>query len=80
MSQIIDRKFVETLKVLGKNIKHHRIQLGLTQEELANKSGVYRSHLAGIETGSLNPSIKTVEKLAKALNVSVADLFLNKVE
>ena len=79
MSQIID-KLLDILKVLGKNIKYHRIELGLTQEELAHKSGVYRSHLAGIETGNLNPSVKTVEKLAKALNVTVADLFREKTE
>ena len=66
---------MDTLKALGKNIKFHRTQLGLTQEDLANLSGVYRSHLAGIETGNVNPSVKTVEKIAKAMNVAVADLF-----
>ncbi|MFC1976416.1 helix-turn-helix domain-containing protein [Chloroflexota bacterium] len=69
---------MDTLKILGKNIKYYRTQLDLTQEELANLSGVNRSHLAGIETGSLNPSIKTVGKLAEALNISVADLFCEK--
>ena len=66
---------MDTLKILGKNIKFHRTQLGLTQEDVANLSGVYRSHLAGIETGSVNPSVKTVEKIARALNISVASLF-----
>lgn len=70
----------DTLKVLGLNIKYHRTRLGLTQEELSSLSGVYRSHLAGIETGSLNPSVKTVEKLARALNVAVADLFFDQGE
>ena len=79
MSQVTD-KLLDILKILGKNIKLYRSQLGWTQEELANLSGVYRTHLAGIETGNLNPSVKTVEKLAKALNVSVADLFLEKVK
>ncbi len=65
----------DILKTLGKNIKYYRTKLGLTQVELAELSRVYRSHLAGIETGSLNPSVKTVEKLAKALDVSVSDLF-----
>lgn len=66
---------MDTLKVLGNNIKFYRTRLGLTQEGLASLSGVYRSHLAGIETGQANPSVKTVDKLAKALNVPIADLF-----
>lgn len=65
----------DVLKILGRNIKYYRTKLHLTQEELANLSGVYRSHLAGIESGHLNPAVKTVEKLAKALEVSVSDLF-----
>ena len=69
---------MDTLEVLGRNIKHYRTQLGMTQAELANQSGVNRSHLAGIETGRLNPSVKTVEKLARALNVTVSNLFGEK--
>lgn len=65
----------DTLKTLGRNIKYYRAKLGLTQEDLARLSGVYRSHLAGIESGNLNPAVKTIEKIARALNVSVADLF-----
>jgi transcriptional regulator with XRE-family HTH domain len=65
----------DTLKTLGQNIKYHRTRLGMTQADLAEKSGVYRSHLAGIETGSVNPAVKTVEKLAVALDVSIEDLF-----
>ena len=69
---------MDTLEVLGRNIKHYRTQSGMTQAELANQSGVNRSHLAGIETGRLNPSVKTVEKLARALNVTVSNLFGEK--
>jgi transcriptional regulator with XRE-family HTH domain len=65
----------DTLKILGQNIKLYRTRLGLTQADLAERSGVYRSHLAGIETGSANPSVKTLEKLATALAVRVEALF-----
>ena len=65
----------DALKVLGSNIKYYRAKLGLTQEDVAKLSGVYRSHLAGIERGTLNPSVKTVEKIAVALEVSVSELF-----
>lgn len=70
----------DILKVLGRNIKYYRTKLGLTQEELAKLSGVNRSHLAGIESAHLNPAVKTIEKLARGLEVSVSDLFSTNIE
>lgn len=64
----------DILFILAENIKHHRFQLAITQEELAKIAGINRSYLAGIEAGQRNTSIKTLEKLAKALGVSPADL------
>jgi len=66
---------VDIQRILGNNLKSYRTQLRLTQKELAQLSGVNRSHLAGIESGILNPSIKTIAKLAAALNITTADLF-----
>lgn len=71
----LNQFMTDTLKVLGRNIKQYRTRLGMTQADLAEKSNVYRSHLAGIETGSANPSVKTLEKLAIALEVTVEELF-----
>jgi transcriptional regulator with XRE-family HTH domain len=48
--------------------------LGLSQEKLAAKAGVDRAFLSGIESGSRNPGILTVAKLAKALGVTAAKL------
>lgn len=59
---------------LAKNIKSHRNKLGLTQEELARKSGIHRSHLANIERQAVSPSLKTIEALAQALDVTASDL------
>ncbi len=62
------------ISTLAKNIKYHRAKLGLTQEELAKKAGVNRAHLANIEREALNPSVKTIDKLAKALGVPASAL------
>jgi transcriptional regulator with XRE-family HTH domain len=51
-----------------------RERRGLTQEQLAEKSGVGRSHLARLETGKQDPTLSTIEKLAKALGVRPARL------
>lgn len=60
---------------LARNLKYYRAKVGFTQQDLAEKAGVNRSHLASIESGGqINVSLKLVEKLAKALGVSVVDL------
>ncbi|MCE7985588.1 MAG: XRE family transcriptional regulator [Caldilinea sp. CFX5] len=65
----------DSLAYLARNLKYYRAQLGLTQVELAQKSGVNRSYLASIESETQpNTSIKTVEKLATALGVTVIAL------
>ena len=64
----------DILAVLGGNVKHYRARLGWTQEDLASQAGINRSYLAGIESGRRNTSARTIEKLARALGVSPADL------
>ena len=59
---------------LAKRIKALREQRGLTQEALAAKAGVSRGYLARLEIGRHDPTVGTVEKLAKALRVKVTDL------
>ncbi len=61
-------------KQLGEKVKKARINAGFTQEELANKSGLHRTYIAGIETGRRNISVKNLEKIAKALGVKTNDL------
>jgi len=60
---------------IGENIKKHRIKLGLSQEDFAQKSGVKYTTLTKIETGVIKkPSVVLVAKIAKALGVSIEDL------
>ncbi len=64
----------DILALLGQNIKFYRAKLNMTQEDLAQRTGVNRSYLASLECGKRNTTIKTVELLAHALGVSVEDL------
>ena len=59
---------------LGKNLQRIRKEKGITQEKLQELSGIDRGYISGVERGVRNPSIKNVERLAKALKVSVSDL------
>lgn len=59
----------------GVKIKELRKLRGLSQEKLANLAEIDRTYLPTIEKGERNVSIEVVEKLAKALDVKVKDLF-----
>ena len=48
-------------------IKGLRIDLGLTQQELANKCGMKQEEIARIESANHYPTIKTLEKIAKSV-------------
>jgi transcriptional regulator with XRE-family HTH domain len=59
---------------LGKNLRHARKRAGLTQEEVAECSGVHATEVSRIEAGKRDPRISTMERLAEAVEVSPSDL------
>lgn len=59
---------------LGKRIEYLRKEKGLTQEELAEKSGLHRAYFWDIENGR-NISIKTAYNIARGLQVKLSELF-----
>ncbi len=62
-------------KGFGLAIKKWRRDSGISQEELAWRAGLHRSYVADIERGARNASLLTIEKLAKALKLSLSTLF-----
>jgi len=64
-------------EIVGKQICKLRKQLKLTQASLASIAGMEESALQRIEAGRTNPTIKTLYKVSKALNVEIKDLFEN---
>src|SRR4051794_10917035 len=61
--------------MFGATIRRLRKQRGLTQEELANKTGIAQKYVSALERGQrTNPSREVVSALAKALQVPVTDL------
>ena len=59
---------------IAMRIKILRERQKISQEELAARSGISRGYLARLETGRHDPTITTLEKLAKALKVPVGKL------
>lgn len=60
---------------LGKRIREIRKAKKMSQEELAYQSKTDYSYLNEIEAGKRNPSVKRINEIAKALGVSIKDLF-----
>jgi len=59
----------------GQKIKELRKKRGLTQEDLAFAIGVDRSYMGFIERGERNPTLDKIGKIARALKVSLPELF-----
>jgi len=66
---------VDIQKRFGKKMKELRKRKNLSQERLARKSGLHRTYISDIERGARNVSLKNIEKIAKALNISIIELF-----
>lgn len=56
-------------------VKELRKRLGLTQIDLAEKAGVRQATISELESGAANSTLVIVEKVAIALEVTIADLF-----
>ena len=67
-------------KLMGARIKLLRREKSITQEQLAEKTGVSTEHISRIETGSFRPSIALIEKLGDALCVSEKELLFGNSE
>ncbi len=63
------------LKLLAQRLKQLRSEKKITQEELAYRSELTLSQIARIETVKINPTVSTMFRIAKALEVNIADLF-----
>lgn len=62
------------IKRMAHRIRGLRERRGLTQERLATLAGISRGYLARLETARHDPTLTTLEKLAKALKVKVWEL------
>lgn len=62
-------------KELGQRIVEARKKKGMSQEQLASKSEIDRSHMGFIEQGRRKPTLSTLYKIADTLGVSLEQLF-----
>lgn len=58
----------------GQRLREKRTELGISQEAFADKCGLDRTYISGIERGKRNVSLLNIDTIAKALGVSIAEL------
>ncbi|MDD5686663.1 MAG: helix-turn-helix transcriptional regulator [Elusimicrobia bacterium] len=63
-------------KFVGKRIREERLKRELTQQEVADLSGITNNFLSYIESGKKQASLDTIHKIADALHISLSELFL----
>ena len=61
--------------VLGARIKELRKRLGISQEELASRAGMHWTYLSDLERGRQTPTVDVVNRVARALGVTLAEFF-----
>lgn len=64
----------KVLKKFGKSLKYYRNELGLTQEELADKINVHQTYIGKLELGMINPSLLRIFMITRALKIKLTDI------
>jgi transcriptional regulator with XRE-family HTH domain len=59
----------------GRAVRHRRNKLGVSQEAFADMCGLDRTYIGGIERGERNVALINIEKIAKTLKLTIAELF-----
>lgn len=62
-------------RAFGARIRELRLLAGLTQEDLAERCGLFRTYMSRIETGQANPTLTMIHALADSLKAPVTALF-----
>jgi transcriptional regulator with XRE-family HTH domain len=65
----------EVQKRLGKRVAELRRKKGFSQEGFAHECGFHRSYMGAVERGEKNITIAMIEKIAKALDLGLSELF-----
>lgn len=64
----------ENCQRFGKRVRRLRKELGLSQEQFADRVGIHRTYIGGIERGERNPTLSTIYRIAQGLKIEASRL------
>jgi transcriptional regulator with XRE-family HTH domain len=65
-------------RLVGGNVKRLRVAAGLSQAQLAERMGVDRAYVSGLEAGQRNPTVVTLWHIGQALEVTLGSFFVEE--
>lgn len=68
----------DLFKLIGLNIRYYRLKKKMTQENLGFAIGAWQSRISELEKGRLNATVSQLNKIARALDIDIVLLFINK--
>ena len=71
---------MQLIHIFASNVKQQRQALSLSQEKLAELSGLHRTYISALERERRNISIDNIQKIAEALQVEAYELFVPTTE
>jgi CheY-like chemotaxis protein/DNA-binding XRE family transcriptional regulator len=66
---------IDVKSLLGAEVRRRRSSLGISQEELGERAALHRTYVSDVEAGKRNLSLESLERLARALGVSLSSVF-----
>ncbi|MCT8347898.1 helix-turn-helix domain-containing protein [Photorhabdus temperata] len=61
--------------IFGQRVRYIRVTSGMSQEAFADKCGLDRTYISGIERGVRNPTLEVINVIANGLQIELKDLF-----
>jgi transcriptional regulator with XRE-family HTH domain len=82
LSADLENESSEALSIamnIGSTIRGYRLQKGMSQGDIEKRTGLLRCYLSRVENGHTVPSLETLQKIARALDLQLAEFFAEEI-
>jgi transcriptional regulator with XRE-family HTH domain len=82
LSADLENESPEALSIamnIGNTIRGYRLQKGMSQGDIEKRTGLLRCYLSRVENGHTVPSLETLQKIARALDLQLAEFFAEEI-